>query len=947
MRQIYHRIPSLLLAVAAALPLSAQTQKQDTALLKTQQLGEVVVVGYGTQRKGELSGAVSQVDVGTMTSTQATSFDAMLSGVAPGLRATATSGQPGGGFSLRIRGGSSIQGGNEPLYVVDGFPIYNNQMTAGTLSGAPINALASLNAGDIETISILKDASATAIYGSRGANGVVIITTKHGRAGKAQISYDATVGFQQLRKKIDVLNAAEFASLRNDALYDTNPQLGKYQYMSPAEMDAIGKGTDWQDEAFRTALITNHQVSVSGGNEATQYAVTGNYLLQDGILTNTGFRRLGGRVNLSSQLSERLHLGINVTLSQNKANVAPAGIVRSLLLMPSTATVYDADGGYTLRNPFENVFANPIASLRLQTNTSRNFDVLGTAYAEYLIMRGLKLKVMLGMKHNNLKEQSYIPSTIYEGASPKGVASIGTLEGRSWINENTLTYTTTIARHHNLDLLAGITQQETKTEIVRTGSQNYVTDALKYNSLQSGAVTLTPYSGALRNALISYLGRVNYNYDHRYFFTASLRADGSSRFGKNNKWGTFPSVGASWTISEEPFFQNAVSAKFSRMHLRLSYGTTGNQEIGDYMSLSTLSAYVYNFGGTNVVGFAPDRISNDLLGWETTRQVDVGLDLSFFANRLSLSVDYYYKKTTDLLLDVEIPWTTGFQTSLQNYGSVSNQGVELNLSSKNFTGPFTWDTDFNIAFNRNRVLQVGSGQDKYISGLFYVIQKGKPLGSFYGAKTNGILQAGEEETKGVLTGNGTPKAGDRLYEDVNGDGKFTVSADRAIIGDAQPDFTFGLNNRLAYAGFDLSFLITGSVGNDVLNYNREQLEIYSGQQNADKVAVDRWREDRPSLSVPRAKLDPAPVFSDRFVEDGSFVRLKNITLGYTLPQSLTKKLGLGRLRLYATATNLLTLTSYSGFDPEVTTTANTVDQGTDDGIYPVARTCSFGVNITF
>jgi TonB-linked SusC/RagA family outer membrane protein len=911
-----------------------------------QSLGEVVVIGYGSQKKGELSGSVSAVDVDNIGKSAASSFDVLLDGATSGLRVTPTSGQPGGAVSLRVRGGSSIQGGNEPLYVIDGFPIYNSSTTAGTVKGDIDNPLSSINPGDIESITILKDASATAIYGSRGANGVIIISTKHSKAGKAQVTYDGSVGVQSLRKKISVLNAKEFASLRNDALYDTDPTKGKYQYMSEDDINALGEGTNWQDAAFRSAVITNHQLTISGGNDKTQYAITGNYFKQDGIIINTNFERFSGRINLTSQVSERLNVGVNITANQTNAHIAPSGIITSLLLMPPTATIKDEDGSYTLRNPFENVFSNPIASLNEQTNKTRHFKVLGTGFGEYTIMKGLKLKVLFGIDYDNGKENNYIPSSIYEGLTYNGIASIGDIERRSWLNENTLTYSTTINSKHELDFLLGITQQETKIEISRAGSSNFVSDDLKYNSLQSGSVTTTPYSLSTKNTLISYLGRVNYNFAHKYYLTASLRSDGSSRFGKDNKWGVFPSIGGSWVITQEPFFKVA-DEKVSNLKLRLSYGETGNQEIGNYQSLSTLSAVTYNFGGINVKGFAPDRISNDNLGWESTRQFDVGVDAGFFADRLNVTMDYYYKKTTNLLLDVEIPWTSGFQTSLQNYGSVSNQGLEFALNSKNFVGDFSWNTNFNISFNRNKVLQIGGTSDKYVSGLYYVIQVGKPLGTFYGAKTDGILQAGEEATKGALTGSGTPKAGDRLYKDVSGDGSFTVSADRTIIGDAQPDFIFGLTNSFAYRNFDLSIFLTGSVGNDIVNINRQQLELFSGQQNADKSAVGRWTAENPSTTTPRAKLDPAPVFSDRYVEDGSYLRVKNLTLGYNFSERAVKMLGLSALRLYFSATNLLTFTSYSGFDPEVTTAENTVNQGTDQGIYPVARTFNFGIKIKF
>lgn len=926
---------------------STSTHKMGNMTGRVRQLDEVVIVGYGRQRKGDVSGAVTTVRTDDMRQVADASFNRQLEGLAAGLQVSTTSGEPGGGVSLRIRGGSSIEGGNEPLYVIDGFPVYSTVVSASAVSGAPLNPLSMLASGDIASITVLKDAAATAIYGSRAANGVIIVTTKSGQSGKPKIAYQASVGVQTLAKRIDLLDARQFASLRNEALYDANPALGAHQYLSADEIAALGGGTDWQREAFRSALTTDHHLSVSGGTRQTRYHVSGNYYLQEGILRHTDFSRLATRVNLQSQLNSRLATGINLSMAQTGGRLAPEGIITSLLLMPPTATVYDkVRGGYTLRNPFENIFANPIASLLEQTNTSRSFKLLGTAFAEYTFLPQLKLKVMLGVDYQSGHERRYIPSTIYEGKAAGGIASVGTSEHRSWLNENTLTYTATVARKHRLEALLGLTQQETKVEWVRTGASNFVSDKLSYNNLESGAVVTTPYSYATRNALISTFARLNYQFDHRYFLTASLRADGSSRFGAKNKWGWFPSVGASWDVSRESFF-GPISHIVSQFKLRTSYGLTGNQEIGNEQSLATLSAVAYQFGGIHVKGFAPDRVGNGRLGWESTSQFDLGLDIGLWNNRFSLSLDYYHKRTRDLLLNVEIPWTSGFQTSLQNYGTVVNRGFELALQSHNEWGKMRWDADFNFSLNRNKVVQLGGNAPRYISGLYYILQVGQPLGTFYGAATDGILQPGEDQGRGALTGNANPKAGDRLYRDVNGDGKFTVSADRTIIGSAQPDFICSLSNRLAYGSFDVSFMLTASVGNDVLNLNRQALEVFSGQQNAAASAAERWTTSHPSLTMPRAKLDPAPVFSDRSVEGGSYLRVRTVTLGYTLPAGFARKLHIGGLRWYVSATNLLTLTGYSGYDPAVTTAANAVDQATDLGIYPTSRTCSIGFSLQF
>ncbi|RPD37894.1 SusC/RagA family TonB-linked outer membrane protein [Chitinophaga barathri] len=904
------------------------------------QLNDVVVVGYGTQKKSDLTGSISSVS-GNLLKQPVSSLDQALKGSVPGIQVTQTSGQPGGGVSIRIRGGSSIQGGNEPLYVIDGFPVYNNPVSAGILSGTPVNPLANINPSDIESIDVLKDASATAIYGSRGANGVVIITTKKGKADKSALSYEVLYGVQSLRKKIAVLGAKDFAVLRNEVLYDANPSRGKNQYLTQAQIDQLGRGTDWQDEAFRSAPQQSHQLTISGGSAKTRYLLSGNYFNQQGIIRNTDFSRFSIRANVDANPFDRLKVSAALTASKSDANVAPAGIVSSLLIMPPTATVYEPDGSYTLRNPFENIFANPVATINEQINKSITNRFFGTAFAEYKILEGLQVKVLFGADVNTTNEKSYIPSTIYEGAQTNGSAGQGTYSSYSWLNENTVSYAKSFGKH-NFDALAGFTQQEYTSDVSRSGAQNFVTNDLTYNNLQSGATLVRPYSDATAWVLHSWLARVNYNYANRYYFTASIRTDGSSRFGKGNKWGYFPSAAASWRVSNEPFFR-ALSKTISDLKIRASFGTTGNLEIGEYQSLAALYSLTYLFGGKTFTGFAPSRIPNDKLGWETTYQYNAGIDVGLFNNRLQVSLDGYYKKTQDLLLSVEIPWTTGQNASLQNFGSVQNKGFEIGVNSRNLTGALGWNTNLSFSLNRNKVLTLGNGARSYITGN-YIIRVGEPLGSFYGTVTDGILQPGEEAGKGQYTGSATPKPGDRLYKDISGDKLFTTAADRTIIGNAQPDFIFGLNNTFDWKGLSLSVFLQGSYGNKILNSNRQQLELFTGQQNAAASALDRWTPEHTNTQIPRAKLDPAPVFSDRFIEDGSFLRVKNIALGYSLPRSVFRNIA--SVEVYVSAQNLLTWTNYTGFDPEVTSGSN-VSPGTDSGIYPVSRTVSAGAKISF
>lgn len=907
------------------------------------ELDELVIIGYGSTTKKDYTGAAETVSSTALKATQRT-LESSLQGSVAGVNVTQTSGQPGAGLSIRIRGGSSIQGGNEPLYVIDGFPLYNSDVTSGVLSGTPTNPLSSINPSDIESITVLKDASSTAIYGSRGANGVVIITTKKGSASAMTVNYDFTIGQQEVRNKVDVLDAKGFARLRNAALYDTNPALGPNQYLSDAQIAALGKGVDWQEEAFQKGLVQNHQLSISGGNNQTRYAVSGNYYNQEGIIKNTGFERLSGRVNLTSKISSKARIGLNLTIAETKAKVAPTGLITSLLSMPPTATIYEPDGSYTLRNPFENIFANPIATLNERKNESITDRVLGTIYGEYDILKNLVFKVSFGTDLIFNKEKSYLPSTIYEGLITNGEGRIGTADSRTWLNENTLTYSKVFGEKHSLNVLAGYTQQHSTKEFVTAGSQQYVNDVTYYYSLQSGNVALMPSSGESTWALNSYLSRVNYNYNSKYFLTASLRADGSSRFGQNNKWGYFPSFAAAWQISNENFF-TPVKDVINSLKIRTSYGATGNQEIGEYQSLSTLSSVKYLFGDQIYTGFTPTRISNDDLGWELTNQFDAGVDVGFFDDKLNLTVDVYRKTTKDLLLAVQIPYTTGFTSSLQNFGSVRNQGIELGINTALGNTAFSWTSNFNIAFNDNKILALGNDAEFYTFGN-YILKTGGSLGTFYGAVTDGILQTADIATKGAYTGNATPKAGDRLYKDINGDGAFTTAADRTSIGDAQPDFIFGFTNTFTYRGFELSALINGSVGNKILNGNAQALELYNGQQNASTSALDAWTPTNPSTTTPRAKLDPAPVFSDRFVEDGSFVRIKNITFSYNLPKKVSEKLLLTSVKFRVVGENLFTFTKYTGFDPEVTN-GTTISPGTDTGIYPASKTISGGLIVTF
>ena len=905
------------------------------------QLNEFVVVGYGTQKKSDLTGSVASVSKSIIEQTPVSSFDRLLQGSVSGVQVVQASGQPGAAVSIRIRGGNSITGGNEPLYVIDGFPVYNdnNDVNAGVTSGPSINALASLNPSDIESIDVLKDASATAIYGSRGANGVVIITTKRGKKGQNNVSYETYYSQQELIKRIDVLTSSrDWALLKNDALIAA----GKPAFYTQAQIAALEGGTDWQAAAFKKAPIQNHQLTFSGGDDKTRYAISANYFKQDGILRGSDFGRYSLRLNLDRSISEKFKVGTNLTASRTSANEANSSVVSTLLLLPPTVSIYDAKGNYTLQSPFEVALGNPIATLNQEINKTTTFRLLGSFSAEYTILENLVAKVLVGGDIINNKQNRYIPSSLFEGYTTSGSASVGSKFVSTWLNENTLSYTKAI-KEHSFNVLAGYTQQSYQNESLIANARGFVSDLLTYNNISSGSLNVLPASSASAWTLQSFLGRINYNFDRKYYLTLTARADGSSRFGKNNKWGYFPSAALAWNLSNESFLEKWTFV--NNLKLRLSAGITGNQEIGQFQSLATLANNAYLFGDQLAVGFAPTRIANPNLSWEKTTQIDFGFDLGLFNDRISLTFDAYRKETSALLLTVPVPYTTGYTTSLQNYGTVKNQGFELALNTQNTRGKFQWTSNILFSINRNKILSLGDGVQYLISDP-NIAQVGQPLGAFFGFQSAGLLQTGDDVDKIPVIDPATTKPGDRLYTDINGDGKITQADDRTIIGYAQPKFLAGFTNNFEYKGFDLSVFFYASYGNQIFNQNRQQLELLSGQQNAASSALARWTLSNPSNTVQRAKEDPAPVTTSRYVEDASYLRLRTLTFGYTFPKGKLK--AIKNLRLYVLANNPLTITKYTGYDPDVSRNEqSTLQQGIDYGSYPIAKSYQFGLNIGF
>ncbi|MBC9797026.1 SusC/RagA family TonB-linked outer membrane protein [Sinomicrobium weinanense] len=926
-------------------------------------LSEVVVIGYGSQRKSDLTGSVSSVSAEELRAVPAPSFEQALQGRAAGVQVTQTSGVPGGGTNIRIRGTSSVNASSEPLYVIDGMLVNSdgNETSIGG-RGPGIGPLATINPNDIESIEILKDASATAIYGSRGANGVVLVTTKKGKEGRETISFNAYYGVQEVSRKLDLLNAREYAELVNDAEINAgrNPV-----YVNPG---SLGKGTDWQEELFRAAPIADYQLSFSGGDAKTSYSLSGGLFTQDGIVVGSDFKRYSFRANLERKISDRLKIGNNLSYARIISNgvltgpgqIVPGVIANALQINP-VLTVYNPDepGGYTFQHDRKDAVANPVAEAREYESKTVTSRLLGNVFAEYSLTENLDFRTSFGIDLLNTKSSTFGPNFLKRTENSRGEASVSTLNALTWLNENTLTYNKTFENGNNLTALLGFTLQEFENESLSAIAFGFPDGRTGYHNLAAAENPQPPVNDESRWALVSYLARVNYALDNKYLFTLSGRVDGSSKFSKGNQYGFFPSGAFAWRVINEDFMKD--SELFSDLKLRLSYGVLGNQSIGPYNSLALIAPFgegVFNNGpGAPEVfyGREPGSFPNRDLKWETTRQANLGLDMAFLNGKLRLTAEVYDKKTSDLLLGTPIPFTTGFQTTLLNVGNVQNRGFGLELGADILTGTFSWNTSGNFSVNRNKVTNLARDEDINLLVAGSILREGHPIGTFEGYVFDGIYQSDEEAASGPALRGQTPVAGDRKYKDLSGpegtpDG-FIDEYDRTIIGTAEPDFTWGLNNEFSYKNFTLNVFIQGSQGNDMVNMNLVNLENLNGQQNVlAKAGRNRWTPENPGNVYPRAAADDSfsSVFSSRFVEDASYVRVKNITLGYNLPQKLMDRIGMSNLRIYASATNLFTWTDYSGYDPEGNAYGGTTNiVGVDDGNYPQTRTYTFGINLGF
>ncbi|MCF2487536.1 TonB-dependent receptor [Dyadobacter sp. CY347] len=925
-----------------------------------QNLDELVVVGYGTVKKSDLTGSVASISSAELKAVPVATFDQALQGRAAGVQVVQSNGVPGGGTNIRIRGTTSVSASSEPLYVIDGMLINNNtnEMSAGG-RGPSLNPLSTINPSDIESIEVLKDASATAIYGSRAANGVILITTRKGKAGKASINIETYYGSQQVTKTLDLLNATQFAELVNEA--STNAKLAPV-YADPA---SFGQGTNWQDELFRKASISNYQVSIAGGNEKTRYALGGGYFKQNGIVTGSDFGRYSFKLNLDTDVSKRLKVGANMSYNRMASNgvlTGPGnvvqGVVTNALMFNPILPVYDParPGGYTFQHDRRDAIANPVAEAKEYeaiTNTSR---MLGSVFAEYQIAQGLSFRSSFGIDVLNTKSNTFGPNFLKRTENSKGEASVTTLQALTWLNTNTFNYTKQINNDNSFNVLLGLETQKFRNESVNAYAFGFPDARTGWHDIGSAENPQTTSNGELQWSMLSYFGRINYTLKNKYLFTLTGRSDGSSKFSEGRKFGFFPSAAFAWKVTEENFMKSV--SFIQDLKFRASYGRTGNQSIQPYRSLALIGALgqgVFSTTGQEVIrGREPVSYPNRELKWETTDQMNAAIDVSVLMGRLDLTIEAYNKNTIDLLLDTPIPYTSGFDNTLLNIGNVRNRGIDVAINSVNLDGKVQWNTSLNVSVNRNKITNLARKEDVNLGVGGNILREGEPIGTFFGYVFDGIYQTDEEAKNSPAIAGQSPAAGDRRYKDISGPNRtpdgIINDFDRTIIGSAQPDFTWGLNNNVTFKGVTLSLFFQGSQGNQMVNQNRGDLANVNGKQNVlAEAGLGRWTPENRSNKYARA-LSTANdnVFSSRFVEDASYVRLKNITLGYNLPGTVLKKIGLANARLYVSASNLWTLTDYSGYDPEGNAYGGTTNiVGVDFGGYPQAKTYTVGLNFGF
>ncbi|WP_036156632.1 SusC/RagA family TonB-linked outer membrane protein [Maribacter forsetii] len=911
------------------------------------QLEEVVVVGYGSQKKSDITGSVSSVKSEELNAYPVLNAEQALQGRAAGVVVQSNNGgEPGAPISITIRGNTSINASSSPLVVVDGFV------------GASMP-----QANDIESMEVLKDASATAIYGSRGSNGVILVTTKKGRSGKISIEANTTYAIQNISNRLDLLNANEFADYQNQ-IRANNGVTTPYS-QGPAN-------TDWQDLIYRSGSTSNNQVSVSGGSDKINFYASTNYFKQEGIITGSDFERLTFLSNIDAQVTDKLKLGMNLfgsrgvkngSATQSNGSVSAGGddvITLALRYAPDQA-VFNEDGSYTFGNtvgdPVDNPFA--VATERIDETTTDNFRA--NFYANYEILKGLTFKSTFGLSTENQTRGIYLPSLLTQTAGGEsGRAIVDIDKETSVLSENYLTYTTELGKG-NLTLLGGYSYQKTVAENFFSEATGFISDGFSFYGLGSATNILQPDSSRSEIEIQSQFGRLNYDWDDKYLLTATLRRDGASNFAANEKYALFPSAALGWKVSNEKFLQD--SKAISNLKLRASYGVTGNPSISAYQSLSRLETIYASSNGQTVSAVTPEQSENPNLKWESSYQSNFGIDLGFVNNRITLSLDYYNIDTKDLILtNNSIPEYAGFSGDniLSNVGEINNRGFEVALSTKNIVKEnFRWTTDFNMAFNKNEVVSLVNDADLFFDATpsyfshdrSYVLRVGEEVGLFWGYDYAGVYQGGALPAGTATLSGGV--AGDPLFADIDGSGDIT-EGDRTTIGNPNPDFTWGFTNNFSYKNLDLSIFFQGSQGGDIFNLTNVQLTNGDANTTTDYYN-NAWTPTNTDTDAPRVGNNSNREISSRFVEDGSYIRLKNIAIGYNVPSDITEKLGLDNLRIGLSAQNLITITDYSGLDPEVNyfgsggdnnTSANTA-QGFDFGNYPTVRTVNMSLNLKF
>jgi TonB-linked SusC/RagA family outer membrane protein len=923
--------------VTQAIPVNRRAVINVQLINEDRSMGEIVIVGYGEVARKDLTGSVSTIKSEAFENVPIVTIDQMLQGKAPGMQVSSISGQPGDGTTIRIRGGNSVSAVNEPLYVVDGI-----------IAGDDFNPNL-LNPDDVHSIDILKDASSTAIYGARGSNGVILITTKRGKSGKDKIVLNAYTGYQELPQFIDMMNGPEYAQLVNDQLVSE----GKPIFYS--NVDSV-PSTDWQREVTHKARQSNLSVQISGGDQKSNYLLSANYSNQEGIILNSGFKRYQFRANLTRQVNKMLEVNSTFNVANSLTDNNPVSLggldyYSSALGVAPTMPVYKPDGTFALKREYSSGNLNhPLAQALLITNPIKRTNLLGNVTINFKPVDGLTIKSSFGSQLNFIKNNRYESGQlpVAKVNNSGGAARVSSSQEIMYLIENTISYNKQF-HQHNLNALAGMTYQSASTESLNAGGSKYPTDVMEYNNLNgTDQTTFTIGSDLTDYAIVSYLARVNYGFKSKYLLTLTGRVDGSSRFAVNNKYAFFPAIAFAWRAIEEPFFRNITV--LSNLKVRASYGRVGNQAIPSYGSLSTLGQARYIFGAnSNTLGYIQGNYGNPDLRWETTGQYDMGIEVGLFKNRLSVEVDLYTKRTNDLLNNKQLPEQTGYSSLRTNIGAIRNTGIELSVNSVNIRNKqFSWSTSFNIATNKNKVLDLGGVDYILTQNITYAgnvsrLTLGDPVGTFWGATYYGTRKT-LDKVPGAVGVTATPKLGEALYVDTKEDGVLSVD-DYGVIGNSNPDLFGGFSNTFTYGRFNLNFYMSFSYGNQIMNIADAFYNTGDLLSNQYKTLVNRWSPQNPDSEIPTFSRN-GYIPNTRWVYDGSYLRMKSFTLGYNLPGRAIRAKWIQNVNLYVSASNLFVLTSYPYYDPESNAygKSNTV-RGFDATNYPQSRAYVGGVKI--